>query len=156
MAHDQHRANSWESYLSAHNGKLRDFEDHFLVRNELSYALLPGHVYWVGVLVCVDGIEVHIERVQRSFLRGGARWVQTIFYKYEVLQRRSGRVFEVVRYDNIHLQPGHADAHHRHRFDDDGVEIEPPEHVGRGGWPNLGKVLDEAYERWRRVDAESR
>lgn len=149
MAADQHRPNSWESYLGAHQGKLRDFQDHFLIHDRLSYNLLPAGVYWHGVLQCVDGIEVHVERLQRSFFRNGARWVETTFYKYELIQRVGGRVVEVVRYDNVHRQQGHPDDHHRHRFDADGREIEPPEHTGRGRWPNLGQVLDEAYEYWR-------
>ncbi len=153
MARDQHRATSWDSYLGAHLGKLRDFEDHFLVVNDLAFDLLPDHVYWHGVLHCLDGFEIHVKRLQRSFFKKGLRWVETAEYRYEVIQRSPGRVREFVRYDNLHVQPDHPDAHHRHRFDEDGVEIEPPEHLGRGGWPNLGRVLDEAYECWRRQDA---
>jgi hypothetical protein len=152
LAHDQHRATSWESYLGAHIGKLHDFEDHFLIANELDYELLPEHVHWLGRLRCRGGIEIHVERLQRSFFKKGLRWVETVEYKYQVIQRRADQTIELVRYDNQHTQPGHPDAHHRHRFDEFGVEIEPPEHVGRGGWPNLGKVLDEAHAYWRGQD----
>lgn len=149
MPADQHQPNSWQSYLSAHQGRLRDFQDHFLVEDGLAYDLLPAGVRWHGVLRCLDGIEIHVERYQASTFRKGARRVQTVLYKYHVIHRHQGRADEVVRYDNVHTQPGHPDAHHRHRFDADGVEIEPPEHVGRRGWPNLGQVLDEAYLHWR-------
>lgn len=149
MAANQHRPNSWASYLGAHEGKLRDFEDHFIELDDLVYDLLPDAVYWHGSLHCLDGIEVLVERYQRCTFRKGARWVDTLFYKYEVLQRRAGKAIEIVRYDNVHLQPGHPDPHHRHRFDATGIEIEPPEHVGRAGWPNLGQVLDEAHTHWR-------
>lgn len=155
MAADQHRPNSWESYLSAHRGKLRDFEDHFILDNRLTYDLLPEGVWWRGTLVCQDGIEVHVERYQRSFFRKGSRWVETLFYKYEVIQRRAGRIIQVVRYDNVHAQRGHPDAHHRHVFDPDGSEIEPPEHLGSQRWPNLGQVLDEAHEYWCRQQSSS-
>jgi hypothetical protein len=156
LAADQHRPNSWESYLSAHRGKLRDFEDHFILDNRLTFDLLPEGVWWGGTLVCQDGIEVHVERYQRSFFRKGSRWVETLFYKYEVIQRRAGRIIQVVRYDNVHAQRGHPDAHHRHVFDPDGGEIEPPEHLGSQRWPNLGQVLDEAHEYWCRQQASSR
>jgi hypothetical protein len=152
LATDQHRPNSWASYLGAHQGKLKDFEDHFLVEDRLSYDLLPNAVYWHGSLACIDGIEILVERYQRCTFRGGRRYVETLFYKYEVLQRRDGRTIEIVRYDNVHLQPGHPDAHHRHRFDSQGNEIEPPEHLGRAGWPNLGQVLDQAHAYWRGKD----
>jgi hypothetical protein len=155
LAANQHQPNSWESYLSAHGGKLRDFEDHFILENRLAYDLLPDGVLWRGSLVCQDGIEIHVERYQRSFFRKGSRWVETQFYKYEVIQRRSGCIIQIVRYDNVHVQRDHPDSHHRHRFDHDGNEIEPPEHLGRNRWPNLGRVLDEAHEYWCRQQASS-
>jgi hypothetical protein len=105
-------------------------------------------VLWRGSLVCQDGIEIHVERYQRSFFRNGSRWVETQFYKYEVIQRRAGSIIQVVRYDNVHVQHDHPDAHHRQLFDHDGNEIEPPEHLGRQRWPNLGRVIDEAHEYW--------
>lgn len=91
-----------------------------------------------------------------SFFRKGSRWVETLFYKYEVIQRRAGRIIQVVRYDNVQAQRGHPDAHHRHVFDPDGSEIEPPEHLGSQRWPNLGQVLDEAHEYWCRQHPSSR
>ncbi len=54
----------------------------------------------------------------------------------------------LVRYDNS-AHHRHPDPHHRHRYDANGQEILPPEHVGEAGWPTLGDVIEEAYALWR-------
>lgn len=48
-----------------------------------------------------------------EFLQKGARWIETEFYKYEVIQRRREGAVQIVRYDNVHRQEGHPDGHHR-------------------------------------------
>ena len=72
--------------------------------------------------------------------------VRTVRYKYHVLRRVGGRAINLFRYDNVHTQPKHADWHHRHRYDAEGNEIEPPEHVGEERWPTLGQVIQEAFD----------
>lgn len=81
-------------------------------------------------------------------MRSGRRWVETLDYSYQVLRRVDGEAVSLFRYDNSahHEQ---ADPHHRHRYDANGREILPVEHVGADGWPTLGEVIEEAFEFWK-------
>jgi hypothetical protein len=145
----KHGANSWDDYLSVHTSRLADFLGHFIVENHLAYARTLTQVYWDGVLDCVDGIEIHVHKLQAIEMHGGRPWVQTIDYSYQVLRQEGDRTVLLFRYDNSahHAQP---DPHHRHRYDVNGLEIVPPQHVGVDGWPTLGDVINEAFELWRR------
>lgn len=145
----RHAANSWDSYLSAHHGWLADFADHFVERDTLEIKTTETIVLWSGVLYCRDGIEIQVEKRQRTWMRSGRRWVETIGYSYHVMTKREGRVRGLFRYDNAHPHPDHADAHHRHEYDDDGNDASVT-WVGEAGWPTLGDVVEEAYEWWRR------
>ena len=83
---------------------------------------------------------------QESYFRGRQRFVRTVEYSYHVLRRAGTEVYNLFRYDNIHVQPGHTSRHHLHRFDDLGHEIEPPLQVGDEGWPHLSDVIEQAYQ----------
>ena len=146
----RHAPNSWDSYLAAHNGRLADFADHFLERDTLAIKTSAFTVAWSGVLLCRDGIEIQVARQQRTWMRSGRRWVETIEYSYHVMVRAGGAVRSVFRYDNAHPHPGHADAHHRHAYDDSGNN-DAVSWVGEAGWPTLGDVIEEAYEWWSRL-----
>ena len=150
MAADPHGWNSWQAYKSAHEGKLAQYADHFLVDDRLTYTISPELIYWDGALICADGIEIHVHRFQAIGDKRGQRWVRTTAYSYHVMMRFPEGVLDLLRYDNIgdHMSLGHADQHHVHRFDALGKER--MEHVGQAGWPTLGDVLDEAYEFWVR------
>src|SRR5664280_3453979 len=74
----RHAPNSWDSYLAAHNGRLADFADHFLERDTLTIKTSAGIVAWSGALYCRDGIEIQVARQQRTWMRSGRRWVETI------------------------------------------------------------------------------
>jgi hypothetical protein len=145
---DPHGWNSWTAYLAAHDGKLGDYSDHFLIDNRLEHTLTDIVVRWTGELVCVDGYEVHIRRSQVVDFRQGTPWVRTSIYSYQALHRGPDATRRLFRYDNIHPHHGHQTPHHRHRFDINGLEIHPAEHVGLNGWPNLGQVLDELHAYW--------
>lgn len=144
---DPHGWNSWTSYCGAHDGKLGDF-DHFVIEDRVERAVGLTVANWVGEIICQDGYEIHVRRLQLVDMRHGSPWVRTKKYSYHALQRRAGLVRNLFRYDNIHTHLRHDSEHHRHRFDRNGVEIDPPEHVGIGGWPNLGQVLDEVHVYW--------
>jgi hypothetical protein len=147
---DPHGWNSWQSYRAAHESKLAQYADHFLIEDQLPYAISPELVYWDGQLICADGIEIHVHRAQEVGDKRGRRWVRTTFYSYHVMLRFAEGVVDLFRYDNIgnHLSLGHLDQHHVHRFDALGKET--IEHVGYDRWPTLGDVMDEAYDFWVR------
>jgi hypothetical protein len=147
---DRHAANSWDSYLSAHHGRLADFTDHFVERDTLEIKTTATTVLWSGVLYCREGIEIQVEKRQRAWMRSGRRWVETIEYSYHVMTRAEDGVRGLFRYDNAHPHPGHPDAHHRHDFGVDGRD-EMVRWVGEAGWPTLGDVIEEAYEWWKRL-----
>lgn len=142
----RHGWNSWDNYLNVHQHQLRDFE-HFISSNQLSYTVTDTLVSWQGELHCAGGIEIHVRKTQEVEPRGGG-WpmVKTFEYSYQVMRRQAGQAISIFRYDNVHVQPGHPDAHHKHCFDEHGTEIEPPVHVGEAGWPTLAEVVREAYE----------
>ena len=145
---NRHGPNSWDDYLTVHESRIRDFVGHFILDDRLSFIRTETLVLWQGELVCADGIEIHVTKTQRVWHRQGRPWVETTDYSYHVLRRLGPRVLGLFRYDDA-AHHDHPDPHHRHRFDGDGVEIEPPQHVGVEGWPTLGDVIEEAHNLWR-------
>src|SRR5688572_18594561 len=110
---DRHDWNSWDGYLAVHEHCLRDYE-HFIQADQLEATLTSEVVAWDGVLYCCDGIEIHVRKLQDVELTGGRPLVRTRAYSYQVLRRVAGReVINLFRYDNIHRQPDHPDAHHK-------------------------------------------
>ena len=144
---DRHGWNSWDSYQAIHDNCLRDY-DHFIIEYGLTPVPTDNLAYWAGVLYSSGGIEIHITKYQESEFRNGQRFARTVQYSYHVLRRQASHTINLFRYDNIHVQPGHATAHHYHRFDDGGNEIEPPTHMGEAGWPLLSDAIEEAYNGW--------
>lgn len=146
---------SWTQYSDIHSRCLHNFE-HFILNDLLMADMTPAGVAWGGELFCQGGIEIHVHKLQD--VRYDRDWaeVRTHSYSYHVLQRRGSATVSLFRYDNIHVHAGHPDAHHRHRFDKRGGEIEPAKHVGEANWPTLGEVLQEANEWWLRWCGEQR
>jgi hypothetical protein len=147
MAADPHGWASWQEYLNAHNGKLDSYRDFFLLDDRLRPDVTPEIVLWRGKLMCADGIEIIVDRLQEVRRRHGSFEVITREYTYHAVQRVAGKTRQIVRYDNTGLH-GFADRHHRHVFDEN--EVETIEWVGKKGWPNLGQVLDEVHDCWQR------
>lgn len=141
----KHGPNSWDNYLTVHQSCMRAFE-HFVLEDGLSATFTASRVLWKGVIYCLDGIELHVSKTQAVEYRAGQPIVQTIEYSYHAQRRIGTTVTLLFRYDNIHVHPDHPDAHHRHRFDGDGNEIDPTLHVGEDGWPTLSDVLKEAFD----------
>jgi hypothetical protein len=141
----KHGPNTWDNYQAVHDSCLRDY-DHFIVEDGLEAIPTQTLVKWDGILYCAGGLEIHVDKTQRVSDRGGQLMVQTTEYKYHVQRKVGTRTIKLFRYDNVHVQPDHPDHHHRHRFDENGDEIEPTEYKGVEGWPTLGEVLQEAYD----------
>ena len=140
----KHGPNSWQDYLEVHRSRIADFMDHFILEDRLRITRTRTQVAWEGELMCADGIEIHVAKRQEVTIRGGQPWVRTVDYSYHVFRRVGPVTTNLVRYDNA-AHHRHPDAHHRHRYDANGHEILPPEHVGEDGWPTLGEVLAEAF-----------
>ncbi len=45
---------------------------------------------------------------------------------------------------HCHGYAGHKDEHHKHIWE----QIDPPEWVGRSGWPHLNEVIEELQDWW--------
>ena len=107
----------------------------------------PDRYRIAGRLTCRNGLFVDVKKTLRINVLGQIR---TVEYSYHagVIGQRNRPIF---RYDNAHPYSieGHADAHHRHRFDHvTWEEIEPPEWVGRDRWPHLDEVVRELMSWW--------
>ena len=125
----KHGPNSWHDYLEVHRSRLADFADHFIIEDRLTSTRTRSQVVWKGELLCADGIEIHVTKTQEVTYRGGQPWVETVDYSYHVFRRHGQVPTHLVRYDNS-THHRHPDPHHRHRYDANGREILPPEHVG--------------------------
>ena len=141
----KHGPNSWDNYQAVHQRWMKDFE-HFIEEDALTATATNTFVSWHGMRYCVGGIEIKVTKDQRADYRSGQLMVETAEYSYHALRRIGTRVINLLRYDNAHEHPGHPDAHHRHSYDAEGDELEPPTHVGVDGWPTLGEFVREVYE----------
>lgn len=144
---DRHKPNSWGGYRAVHERRIADYLGHFILDDRLTVTVTANLVSWSGELVCAGGVEIHVAKRQTSWFRSGQRWVRTDSYSYQVLQRLDGRERNLFRYDNSPHHE-HPDAHHRHEYDVNGIEIGKATWVGAEGWPTFGDVIDEAYRWW--------
>lgn len=101
-----------------------------------------------GRLICKGGLFI---KVQKLIERNNRNQVRTFRYSYHAgLEGDADR--SIFRYDNAHtyVREGHADEHHKHRFDyATWGEIAPPQWVGVHNWPTLTDVIEELYEWWQ-------
>jgi hypothetical protein len=144
---DRHGWNDFQHYLDAHFGSLARFEDFFLL--DASHLAIDepaeGTITMIGRLFFAHGLFIHVRKILERNDRGQVRTVQ---YSYHAgVIGKDAR--SILQYDNAHPHPGHADEHHRHRYDcQHWIEIKPPEWIGRERWPTLGDVIEELYEWW--------
>lgn len=119
----RHEWNSWQGYLSAHDRGVANYLDHFIVADALAYLTAGRTVVWSGVIRCVDGLEIAVDKSQEVEGLPGTISVRTIKYRYHVLHRsEDGAVTNLWRYDNSHVAPGDPDAHHFHCYRADGSD----------------------------------
>lgn len=102
-----------------------------------------GLLAMTGEIACLGGIVMRVEKYL-DVLEGESldAYVRTFEYKYNAFVRRNNNI---LRYDNSHTYPGHADAHHKHLYDWKTGDHIPgfPVWVGEEGWPTLGEVMEE-------------
>lgn len=100
-----------------------------------------------GEIACLGGLVVRVEKYLEVLEgEGDDALVRTVEYKYNAFVRGHNNL---LRYDNSHSFPGHADSHHKHEFDWRTGRHLPgfPAWVGEDRWPTLGAVLEE-LELW--------
>ncbi|MGI8642707.1 MAG: toxin-antitoxin system TumE family protein [Thermomicrobiales bacterium] len=146
---DRHGWTSLQNYLNVHHRYLDDLREHFILDDDLQY-LFPreGLFKIAGRIHCRNGLFIDVNKHLRV-----NRWdqVRTARYRYHAgIEGRQDR--PIFRYDNAHAysREGHADEHHKHRFDPTTwQEIKPPEWIGRARWPHLSEVVEELEAWWR-------
>lgn len=124
----------------------------FVGADTLELLAWPSRLLMVGDIGCLGNIRVSVEKYLRivtpdatpeDVLAGDHDVeVQTLIYAYHAAVVGHGMI---LRYDNNHGRPGHADWHHVHRGDwrnanDDAGTVE---WIGRDSWPTLGDVIRE-------------
>ncbi len=146
---DRHGWNALDKYLQIHDRRLDALRGDFVLADNLTYGFVDQYHYEIrGRIVCRHGLFVDVVKTLEVDRRHRAR---TIRYSYHAgIRGPQGR--PILRYDNAHPYPGHADAHHKHRFDHTTWKpIEPPDWVGHDGWPHLSDVLGELKAWWDAV-----
>ena len=119
----------------------------FVAFDETKFTFLTREmVLLFGHLGCSGGIVVGVEKyLQVSGELDGSPLVQTSQYSYNVWLQGG---YNLLRYDNSHVHPGHPDKHHKHEFDwRTGAELShSPICIGAAAWPTLGEVLHETRD----------
>lgn len=144
---NKHDWNGLESYLATHFRHLRNWE-HFITSDSL--IITPNDENGLVIerrLDCQDGLFIDIKKTIEI---NENNQVRTIAYKYHA-GIHGDPTRSIFRYDDAHIyvREGHADAHHKHRFDHTTWrEIDPPEWIGEERWSTLGEVIEELHEWW--------
>lgn len=127
----------------------------FVGADGLEWIAQPSLLLMIGDVGCLGNIRITVEKYLAIVTRDATPAnvldgdhdivVQTIGYAYHAAVRGHGMI---LRYDNNHPWPGHADDHHVHRGDwrdaeDDSGRVE---WVGEDRWPTLGEVVREVMD----------
>lgn len=121
----------------------------FVGDDSLEWVAEPGFFHLRGYISCLGRIVIEVDKtlsvLSLSVLSSDDDpQVQTELYAYHVWIRGGG---DILRYDNAHPHPGHADEHHVHYFDWRTNVQTKLVWVGFANWPTLGQVIEEV-ERW--------
>ena len=127
---DPHGWNTLENYVHVHSRHMEVFQSiGFVVEDLLEFVPQddPEELVISGRIRCQHNLFVDVDKTLSTQTRHGRVMVKTIRYAYHAgFEGRQDR--PIFRNDNAHPHPGHADAHHKHRFDlVTGRRIDPPE-----------------------------
>lgn len=146
----RHGWNSLQGYFNAHVRRMADLENEgFLVRDGLAQHWGKGEFLVLeGRLRCKHGLFVDVLKYLNVRRYPTRTLVRTNRYRYHAgVEGDANR--PIFRYVNTDAKPGHAGAHHKHRFDPTTWrEIEPPLWIGEERWPHLSDVVDELRDWW--------
>lgn len=146
---DRHGWTSLQNYLKVHQSYLDLFREYFILDDDLQYLFADGSRFTIrGRIRCQHGLFIDVKKRLDVNI-----WSQVQTYRYDYHAGLEGPLDRpIFRYDNAHVyrREGHADEHHKHRFDSTTwQEIEPPEWIGRARWPHLSEVVEELESWWR-------
>ena len=141
----RHGWNSLQSYFNAHDKRIADLSDEgFIVEDNVSrHWLSEGLIAIEGRLRCQHGTFNDVLKYLEVRKLPSRTIVRKRRYRYHAgVEGNANR--PLFRYDNTDIKSGHADAHHKHRFDPTTwQEIEPPLWIGEEHWPHLSDVVEE-------------
>jgi hypothetical protein len=145
---DPHGWTSFQNYITVHESHLNRFRDYFIDADDLQYTFpSPDRFVIHGRIRCRHALFIDIDK---TLAFNDRQRVRTLYYSYHAgVEGPEDR--PIFRYDNAHryAREGHADEHHKHRFDPaTWQEIEPPTWVGYHGWPHLSDVIEELLAWW--------
>ena len=144
----KHGWNSLDDYIYQHQRRLEDYpsfiEDYSLEAERIVKIRTPLLIISIEV-VCSPGIKLDI--LKTAELRGKRREeARTKDYSYNASVANKGNI---LRYDNAHIHPGHFTTHHKHIFDQNGIEIEgSPIPIEDDKWPHMHQVIEELIEQF--------
>ena len=152
----KHAPARFRSYIAAHDRHMVQLRSTtFVGADSLRLIAQPSLILMVGDIGCLGNIRVTVEKylaivtpkaTPSEVLDGDHDIaVQTIAYAYHASIADYGAI---LRYDNNHPWPRHADNHHVHRCDwrdrdDDSGRVE---WIGADRWPTLGDVVREVMD----------
>jgi hypothetical protein len=145
---DPHGWNSFQKYIQVQESHLDRFRDYFIETDNLQYTFPSAARFEIrGRIRCRHGLFIDVDKTLEFNDR---QQVRTLYYSYHAgIEGSEDRT--IFRYDNAHryAREGHADEHHKHRFDPaTWSEIEPPVWIGNNGWPHLSDVIEELLAWW--------
>ena len=112
---DRHGWNALDHYLTIHDQHL-DRRRYFIESHSLVFAFVGDNVLtFLGRIDCAYGLFIDVDKTLEMNEHGQVR---TVKYSYHA-GLSGGDDRPVFRYDNaqVYEREGHADAHHRHRYD---------------------------------------
>jgi len=126
----------------------------FVGTDSLRLVAQPSLLLMIGDIGCLGDITITVEKYLTVITDGATPsdvlagdhdvMVQTIIYSYRAGVRGHGTI---LRYDNNHGRPGHADWHHAHRCDwRSADDVGHVEWIGEDRWPTLGDVVEEVMD----------
>jgi len=118
----------------------------FIHEDNLTFEPKFGLVWLKGEIACKGQILITVFKILDVLEGEGARaLVQTSRYNYNASVQGYGNI---IRRDNAHAHPGHANRFHVHRFDwKSGAELGgSPNCCGPEGWPSLAEFIREVAD----------
>jgi hypothetical protein len=133
------------TYRETHESRMDGFVvSGFVAEHDLEFAFEGSGVLKIeGEISCLGNIVIRVEKDLAVLEESSPDpLVQTFLYSYNASVRGADNF---LRYDNLHIQEGHKDSHHKHAFDwRNGEELSySPRWVGMAGWPTLSDFMEE-------------
>lgn len=117
-------------------------EDHlrqgFVQQHTLTFEPYFGEIRIAGTIACRGRIVIMVQKFLSVLDDDTNPWVVTRYYSYQAFV--AGH-HGILRHDNAHSHPGHADQHHFHEIDWRTGDEQDPIWCGEAGWPNLSEFI---------------